>query len=1017
MIKRKKILSLSLALAMMCTTLLGTGVTAAADDTLEETAENESMLQAADDKTAYFSVNMFDYDTTNINRSQTNARGTFFFNNGQDNNYAYNRWTGNGGSPTFGIAEDTLDANGNINIKYDNIGILDPTTSANGKYTYTNVQVPFQYNSRTGYYELNSATYDVHFQNRYPSSNATLTGSSRNGYGFFPFYPRNSYSENRKSNIHFGMTFSTEFFMTENGKINGDENGQPISFEFTGDDDVWVFIDGKLVLDIGGIHDAVQGAVNFATGDITYRWGNRNYADEQNLWTTLGTSDTEWRSSTTPHTLQVFYLERGGNLSNCRIKFNLPQKRVVSLTKAVTNTVSESDTELKNKLNDLEFEFTAYKKSGKNTSAEPFAGTAYYVYNSNNKLVKTGTTSADGKFSMKGDQRVSFYIEKDLYDDTDPDYVYFVESQEPQSVTSWEAVGLGSNTINKNGHQSPELEIAKATAVTKGAAAPSYRYVCKNEVVSEAHDDLVVLDYGRPVDIDVLKNDILNETNPRIGGIREYKSEISSDGAEVDISDDPFAAQDLGLSCGTAAIEAGTKIRYTPNTFMDQVDTLQYVVGNSAAEGNAENIAKVTILPATSVYYEDNFSSANGKTVIKYSGDYSANEIISNEVQSSENTVYGYDASYEDQKGFSDDGATAMENGAEAEFTFKGTGVEIFTKTDTSSPKIYARIYMKNDDDSETLKKILYVDNMYDRAGDGLYVVPTLSFVMDEHAEYKVKLKVFPNTKGEKTTYYLDGIRIHNPIDVDDKENPDSAVAYDAYNQAFENEYAYANVRDVLLSSINSDGSLDVFNDPNVGDVDEESASGNGVVYLDNVPYTTADASVYEKDGPKNEVYLSNPNCIAFTIAGYSNTSNHVFIGLKAPEGKSTRVKVTNDWGTKSIDVTSTAELYYPITPTSDGHVVIQNEGNNLLAITEIRVTGVTEAQKEQLLNTGYNTLDYAATFSQTEPDADSHVEGTTISADSVDVIIQNNTTKRNSEILKEWTARVVSAFTRVFTR
>lgn len=129
---------------------------------------------------------------------------------------------------------------------------------------------------------------------------------------------------------HFGMTVEFSFIMPENGEL---EDGTPMTFEFTGDDDVWVFIDDSLVLDLGGIHGAQTGTINFATGAVTGQSQTISQLVE-------GWDDTPYQT----HTLKFFYLERGGGGSNCKIKFNMPTvpKNAVTVTKRVTGDASDA---------------------------------------------------------------------------------------------------------------------------------------------------------------------------------------------------------------------------------------------------------------------------------------------------------------------------------------------------------------------------------------------------------------------------------------------------------------------------------------------------------------------------------------------------------------------------------------------------------------------------------------------------------------------------------------------------
>ena len=141
---------------------------------------------------------------------------------------------------------------------------------------------------------------------------------------------------NNYSSYFFGMTMEAHFYQGRDGK---DEWGNDIIYEFNGDDDMWLYIDDRLVLDIGGCHGAVSGTVNFATGEVRVN-GSRNQVRTtlkeifQNAgklpdgtnWTTEGAQ--KWfRENTfadyTQHSFKMFYMERGAYASNLKMKFNL----------------------------------------------------------------------------------------------------------------------------------------------------------------------------------------------------------------------------------------------------------------------------------------------------------------------------------------------------------------------------------------------------------------------------------------------------------------------------------------------------------------------------------------------------------------------------------------------------------------------------------------------------------------------------------------------------------------------
>ena len=148
-------------------------------------------------------------------------------------------------------------------------------------------------------------------------------------------------------NYMFGQRMDLQFTVPEGGVVTDTAgNKREVTFEFSGDDDCWIFIDGQLVLDMGGIHDAVRGTINFKTKTWNlYRDLDQNsgagVADTDNNQPSSGTFTLTGDASTT-HTLTMFYMERGLNASNLRITFNFPQQNLLKVTKEVdTSAVNQ----------------------------------------------------------------------------------------------------------------------------------------------------------------------------------------------------------------------------------------------------------------------------------------------------------------------------------------------------------------------------------------------------------------------------------------------------------------------------------------------------------------------------------------------------------------------------------------------------------------------------------------------------------------------------------------------------
>lgn len=160
-------------------------------------------------------------------------------------------------------------------------------------------------------------------------------------YGFFPFNETSTGSSGVTYNYGFGTKIEFNFRLTEDGTVLAEDPSSrtgtkevPITFEFSGDDDVWVFIDGKLALDVGGAHGRVTGNLNFENKTATVSHVKASAAD--GIQGAKQTSNFEIQGENSSiHTLTMYYMERGMWESNMKITFNFPDENLFEVEKQV----------------------------------------------------------------------------------------------------------------------------------------------------------------------------------------------------------------------------------------------------------------------------------------------------------------------------------------------------------------------------------------------------------------------------------------------------------------------------------------------------------------------------------------------------------------------------------------------------------------------------------------------------------------------------------------------------------
>ena len=469
-------------------------------------------------------INLFDYwvnpdDHLSVSgNGGINANHQFQFKD-QGASEELNQYTG-GPSPRIGIVNRVLtDGYPKLTDRWDgeSLGYLFDSSTQTGKISHMGVtgllrvkDGYYEYDSSQNYaaYNVNKNAFDV-----YDAAGVKQAGAEPHTVGqFFPFdaatevfkegdsglVPNGITSQNvgdsqyngsKPLNHYFGLSMSSRFVQPKGGKTNADK---PMTFEFAGDDDVWVFIDDVLVGDIGGIHTSAKLTIDFQTGEIKVNDSPDGTLlskfQEAKQDTTKGFKGNTFADGTN-HTLKFFYLERGATDSNMELKFNLV-------------TVPESD-------------IIKFDQDGKFVQ-----GAEFKLYKTDKdfktvgELIGSGTTDEAGHLTLTNDVDNGVINFDDLYNKDHDNNKYYLlkETRVPEGYRSSLAAtggsmqleyvpasaenGAGGVIINRGGMDAGSVvwKTGAFAAAKETITAPSTVYKANNDLTKS--DKTVNLDSG-----------------------------------------------------------------------------------------------------------------------------------------------------------------------------------------------------------------------------------------------------------------------------------------------------------------------------------------------------------------------------------------------------------------------------------------------------------------------------------------------------------------------------------------
>lgn len=705
---------------------------------------------------------------------------------------------------------------------------------------------------------------------------------------------------------------------------------EDLYFEFSGDDDVYMYINGVLALDLGGAHGICTKRVNL--------------------------KDVAAKCHLTPGevaTFTFFYMERNSDASNFKIETNMEllqrdinvEKKAydtsyaneyASGTAVINGTTVAYDLIVTNKSNSpmTQIKLTDTDSLGGNVTI----GSGVDV----SPDVTPGASNDKGTVALgQGNGYVLF-----ITDSTGTEVANTRKSLSNLQALSDEIAGLtlpaGQSlhvrflTAKTEINESKILDYINTVEVSATVGGQALSDKASHELYSYNAKDTgrtYVVDFGLPLKIEGIFD---TGAQSNIGDVSLSPKNEQKYGTV----DPKFNGYDTVL---IYTLKANTTINEPETITLDVV----YKIGNS----DIKLEKTLTIIPASNVYYEDSLATFTNGTGAASDAKWSIVDKDGNETtegtaptqalqQLGDKAIYGNDDAYNSSSMLSMGTAHKVTvtaamleayNGDNkdnfawptAQFTFKGTGFDIISLTDNTSGAIMVTVEGVTD---TTYKKNFLVNNYYGYAYDkdknewvtvasgdsnAIYQIPVMKVNGIPYGEYKVTIGVLYNSLFDKTgnsaySFWLDAVRIYDPMG-----------EYTGYTQDNEGYPQYIKLHDEVVS-----------NDVTV----------TNALFIDGEKNATIQQ--YTNLGPNNEVYLMKGQAITFKLTGDTGKIASVQIGAKAPKG-TVELKVNDSVVVEKLSTAT--EMYYDITTQATGdnnyQVTITNTTGNILSLTNLKIT------------------------------------------------------------------------------